>query len=92
MHDMARRFTDTLDQMHRDREVDGLVALFAEDATLSKSDTSAQERGQDGARSFWTAYREVLDDIDVRQDGRRGGARRTSRPSAVRACSLRSRW
>lgn len=68
MHEMARRFTEALDHLHRDREVDDLVALFADDATLSKADTSGHEEGQGGARRFWQAYREVFDDVDVRYE------------------------
>ncbi len=68
MHDMARRFTEALDHLHRDREVGGLVSLFADDATLAKADTSGHEQGQEGARRFWQAYREVFDDVDVRYE------------------------
>lgn len=65
MHAVTQRFTDALHQLHADRDVEPLVALFSEDATLSKLDHPHEEHGLDGARRFWQTYRDVFDDIEA---------------------------
>lgn len=63
--DLVRAFTDALGRLHADRDVEPLVALFAEDATLAKLDRPHEEHGPAGARQFWLAYRDVFDDVAV---------------------------
>ena len=65
MHEITERFVAALNALHSARDVNGLVDLFAEDATLSKSGVPAQEHGKQGARNFWQRYREVFDTIDA---------------------------
>jgi hypothetical protein len=56
--DFARR----LQEFERTRDVHPLVELFSDDAELSKLDGANVRHGRDGARRFWTEYREVFDD------------------------------
>lgn len=65
MRELTERFIEALHQLHTDRDVEALVSLFAEQATLSKLGAQHQERGPEGARRFWTDYREVFDDIEA---------------------------
>jgi ketosteroid isomerase-like protein len=65
MKDMTHRFVTALDELHHHRDVDGLVDLFGDDATLDKAGVPHGERGKDGARAFWEQYRDVFDAIDA---------------------------
>jgi ketosteroid isomerase-like protein len=63
--DMTQRFISALSELHSSRNVDPLVQLFADDATLGKVGMPHQEHGKDGARNFWRQYREVFDAIEA---------------------------
>jgi ketosteroid isomerase-like protein len=65
MTDMTERFVTALRELHQNREVEPLVDLFADDATLNKAGIPHGQSGKDGARAFWEEYREVFDDIDA---------------------------
>lgn len=65
MKDITQKFVAALDALHRQREVDSLVALFGDDAELDKAGMPRGERGKDGARTFWEQYRDVFDVIDA---------------------------
>jgi ketosteroid isomerase-like protein len=65
MHDLTQRFVDALGELHTDREVESLVELFAEDATLNKAGIPHGQHGKDGARTFWQQYRDVFDEIEA---------------------------
>lgn len=65
MHELTTRFTHALHLLHADHDADALVALFGDDATLSKLGDQHQAQGQDGARQFWQDYRSVFDDIEA---------------------------
>ncbi|MCP9274542.1 nuclear transport factor 2 family protein [Mycolicibacterium arenosum] len=65
MDDLTQRFVTALEQLHRDRDVEPLVELFSDDATLDKAGVPHGERGQDGARLFWQQYRDVFNDIEA---------------------------
>ncbi|WP_292988666.1 nuclear transport factor 2 family protein [Mycobacterium sp.] len=62
---MTQQFVAALDELHHRREVDALVELFADDATLDKVGMPRGEEGKDGARAFWEQYRAVFDDIEA---------------------------
>lgn len=64
MTDMAERFVSALGELHSSNDVDPLVELFGDDATLSKAGLPHEESGKDGARAFWQQYRDVFGDID----------------------------
>lgn len=65
MHNLAKRFVAALDDLHRNRDVEPLIDLFADDATLTKVGMPRQERGKQGARAFWQQYRDVFGSIDA---------------------------
>jgi ketosteroid isomerase-like protein len=65
MHELTERFTDALHQLHAERDVDPMVALFTDDAELNKLDDRHDAHGQEGARTFWTDYRDVFDSIEA---------------------------
>lgn len=63
MEDLTDRFVSALEKLHQDRDVEPLVELFSDDATLNKAGVPHGESGQDGARVFWLQYRDVFNDI-----------------------------
>ena len=68
MKDMTERFVTALSELHKNREVEPLVELFADDATLNKAGIPHGQNGKDGARTFWEQYRDVFDEIDAMFD------------------------
>ncbi len=68
MRELTERFMDALHQLHADRDVEPLVALFDAGATLTKLGDHNEAHGSDGARTFWENYRAVFDDISVSFD------------------------
>ena len=65
MEELTERFVTALHQLHTDRDAEGLVALFSEDATLAKLGHQHEAHGPEGARQFWDDYRAVFDDIEA---------------------------
>lgn len=65
MEELTTRFTEALQKLHTDRDAEALVALFSQDATLSKLGDQHEAQGPDGARTFWEQYRGVFDDIEA---------------------------
>jgi ketosteroid isomerase-like protein len=65
MADITQEFVTALAELHKNRDADPLVELFADDATLNKAGIPHGESGKDGARSFWEQYRDVFDDIEA---------------------------
>ncbi|MDF2824183.1 MAG: hypothetical protein K0R68_1591 [Mycobacterium sp.] len=64
MENTATAFVDALQQLHQDRDVDALIELFTDDVVLTKAGIPHEQRGRDGARAFWTDYRDVFDTIE----------------------------
>lgn len=61
----AQKFIDALHTLEQgsDADVDGIVALFADDAQLTNAAlrlAGEERRGSDGARQFWGEYRRTL--------------------------------
>jgi ketosteroid isomerase-like protein len=65
MHELTERFVAALHRLHADRDVEGLVELFADDAMLTKLGQQHEAHGPEGARQFWEDYRAVFDDIEA---------------------------
>lgn len=59
----ADAFITALRTLERDRDVEPLTALYADDATCGNTATSRTFTGPDGAREFWTGYRDTFDSI-----------------------------
>lgn len=53
-------FKNALAAVESRAELDGMVSLFHDDATLSRSDNPDVLRGTEGARQFWTNYRSAF--------------------------------
>ena len=66
---LTRRFAETLQALERSEDaLDDMVELFAERATIANSALDLEDKrheGRDGARAFWTTYREQLADIET---------------------------
>ncbi|MGV0028091.1 nuclear transport factor 2 family protein [Phormidesmis priestleyi] len=56
----------TLQQAEASRDVNSLVALFADDADLSNLATTEPLHGQESIRQFWQHYLSVFDRIQSR--------------------------
>jgi ketosteroid isomerase-like protein len=54
---MAERFIAALGRLEADRDVDALVALYADDAETGNVNAPHGFSGPEGARRFWTEYR-----------------------------------
>ncbi len=59
---LADPFIAALGRLESERDLDGLVALFAENATV-ENPMVAHGEGAEGARVFWGNYREAFDEI-----------------------------
>ena len=65
MHDLTKKFQEALGELHQNGDAEPLVALFSDDATLSKAGVPHDKHGKDGARAFWQQYRDTFDDIEA---------------------------
>jgi ketosteroid isomerase-like protein len=63
MTDISHEFPRRLQSFEQDGDVEPLVELFTEDAQLSKLDDLDSASGRDGARQFWTDYRNLFSGI-----------------------------
>jgi ketosteroid isomerase-like protein len=62
---LAQQFIDALHRLEGDdRDLDGIVRLFAEDAQLTNAALALageERRGQEGVRRFWKEYRATFE-------------------------------
>lgn len=70
-HERAQRFIDALHDLEQNGEerVEGIVALFSDDAQLTNSAlalTDSGYAGREGVRAFWTEYRKQFGDVRSR--------------------------
>ncbi len=63
MHGMTERFADALHHLDAEGDPEPLVELTGEDAELVKLDSNHEAHGRDGARTFWTDYRNVFGEL-----------------------------
>lgn len=61
--DIAQRFIDALHKLESDRDAGALAELYADGAVSGNTATSKTFDGPDGAREFWSGYRETFGDI-----------------------------
>jgi ketosteroid isomerase-like protein len=59
----ADDFISALRALEADRDPEPLAALYAGDATCGNTATTRTFTGPDGAREFWTGYRDTFDTI-----------------------------
>ena len=66
---LTKRFADALHAVDESEEaIDAMVELFAEGAEIRNAALDLEEQtleGREGARSFWTTYREQLTDVST---------------------------
>jgi ketosteroid isomerase-like protein len=60
----TRRFIEGLRALERNRDPEPLVSLFGEEAEVGNVVTPHEFRGKDGARDFWTRYRDTFGEIE----------------------------
>jgi ketosteroid isomerase-like protein len=65
MAELASKFIEALEELHSNRDVEPLLELFGDDATLSKAGIPHDRHGRDGARTFWQDYRDVFDAVEA---------------------------
>jgi ketosteroid isomerase-like protein len=58
-----QQFIDALHRLEAERDLDGIVQLFGDDAELSNPNLGEPMRGREGAAKFWESYRHSFDDI-----------------------------
>ena len=59
----AHRFVRALEALEADRDLDGIVALFDERSDVGNVLHPESFHGRDGARRFWTTYRESFAEV-----------------------------
>ncbi len=65
MDELTKKFVTALGELHRADDVEPLVALFGDGATLNKAGMPPHgQSGKDGARTFWEQYRRVFGEIE----------------------------
>lgn len=60
---VAEKFIEALTELESARDVELLVALFADDCEVGNIVVSEKFRGAAGARRFWTKYRAAFKDV-----------------------------
>lgn len=60
---VAEGFVEALRRLEEDRDVEGLVAIHAEDCSVGNVAVPRTFRGHDGLREFWTNYRETFGEM-----------------------------
>ncbi|MES2521344.1 MAG: nuclear transport factor 2 family protein [Gemmatimonadota bacterium] len=59
----AQQFIDALHRLEERHDLNGMVALFGDDAEVRNPTDSSAHQGVDGARHFWDAYRRSFEEI-----------------------------
>ncbi|HEX8090039.1 MAG TPA: nuclear transport factor 2 family protein [Blastocatellia bacterium] len=60
---VVQRFIEGLARLEESRDSDTLVSVFAEHCGLSNVVTSKEFEGREGAREFWSQYRDTFGDM-----------------------------
>ena len=60
---LAEQFTDALSRLEQKRDVEPMTALFAENADVGNVIAPEKFHGPEGARDFWTKYRNTFDTL-----------------------------
>ena len=61
--EVADKFVEALWKLEKDREVEALVEIHAEDCSVGNVAISKTFDGHDGLREFWTDYRKTFDEM-----------------------------
>jgi hypothetical protein len=57
---IAKTFIEALRKLESERDVETIVSLFTDDAVIDNVTSLEGKHGTQGAREFWTAYRETF--------------------------------
>ena len=60
---LAERFVEALGRLEAAREVEPLAALFAEECEVGNVVSPEKFEGREGARQFWTKYRDTFGEV-----------------------------
>lgn len=61
MQVITEKIVAAVSDLHRNREVQPLVDLFTDDASLTKVGMPHEDRGKEGAQEFWQRYRDGIE-------------------------------
>jgi len=61
--DLPQRFIDALQRLESDGDPSDLAKLYGDDATCGNTATKTTYEGPDGARDFWSGYRDSFSEI-----------------------------
>ena len=56
-------FIGALERLESERDLEGIARLFTDDCEVGNLTAPEKFHGPDGARQFWTKYRETFDDV-----------------------------
>jgi limonene-1,2-epoxide hydrolase len=60
---LVRRFIDGLAKLEQSRDGEMLISTFAESCSVSNVVTAEEFKGREGARDFWTRYRDTFGEM-----------------------------
>jgi limonene-1,2-epoxide hydrolase len=60
---IAEQFIEALRALEEQRELEAMVALYAEESEVGNINAPEKFMGPDGAREFWTKYRETFGEV-----------------------------
>jgi ketosteroid isomerase-like protein len=60
---IAEQFVAALGKLERERDLETIAALFAENAEIDNVTSVEGKEGQGGAKEFWRIYRETFDEM-----------------------------
>lgn len=63
MTETAEKFIDALGKLEAERELDAIVAMFADECEVGNIVASDNFNGTDGAREFWKNYRQTFGEV-----------------------------
>lgn len=61
--EMADKFVEGLHKLEEARDVETLVALYADESEIGNVVAPEKFKGQAGAREFWTKYRDTFGEV-----------------------------
>ena len=62
-HELSEKFIDALNDLEANKNVEGIVKMFADDCETGNVALTATMHGTDGAREFWTDYRNTFGEV-----------------------------
>lgn len=62
--EVAERFKEALWKVERDRNLEPMIQVLADDCEVGNVAVPKTFKGHDEAREFWTSYRKTFDDME----------------------------